>query len=118
MDNTIKEGQNVVIVDNSGNRRVLKIKAGRKIKHFKVMLDLGQLVGKQFGSHHLVVDPKSGDIEEITDVKELTKAFLDETMFGSDDEADAQEENEDIEEEVKDIELLHSKDNRDIVDNN
>jgi hypothetical protein len=45
MDDTIKEGQNVVIVDNSGNRRVLKIKAGRKIKHFKVMLDLGQLVG-------------------------------------------------------------------------
>ena len=42
----IKEGSHVVIVDNSGNRRVLKVKAGRKIKHFKVMLDLGQLIGK------------------------------------------------------------------------
>ena len=42
----IKEGSHVVIVDNSGNRRVIKVKAGRKIKHFKVMLDLGQLIGK------------------------------------------------------------------------
>jgi hypothetical protein len=33
------------------------------------------------------VDPKSGQIEEITDVKELTKAFLDEPMLGGDDEA-------------------------------
>ena len=41
----VKEGTHVIIVDNSGNRRVLKVKAGKKIKHNKVMLDLGQLIG-------------------------------------------------------------------------
>jgi len=60
-----------------------------------------------------VVDPKSGDIEQITDVKELTKAFLDEPMI--DEEG---EDNEEEEEEVKEGDLLGGKDNRDIVDNN
>ncbi len=116
----IKEGMNVVIVDNSGNRRVLKVKAGKRIKHFKVMLDLGQLIGKHFGTHHLVVDPKSGDIEQITDVKELTKAFLDEPMLDAENnngEEDGEEIEED-EEEVKEGDVLGGKDNRDIVDNN
>ena len=53
----------MVIVDNSGNRRVLKVKAAKKIKHNKVMLDLGQLIGTHFGSHYLVSDPKSGCLE-------------------------------------------------------
>ena len=38
---SIKDGSTVIIVDNSGNRRVLKIKQGKKIKYFKVMLDIG-----------------------------------------------------------------------------
>ncbi len=115
----IKEGSNVVIVDNSGNRRVLKIKQGKRVKHFKVMLDLGQLIGKHFGTHHLVVDPKSGDIEQITDVKELTKAFLDEPMIDAENNGDEEGENiEDEEEEVKEGDVLGGKDNRDIVDNN
>jgi hypothetical protein len=77
----IKEGTNVVIVDNSGNQRVLKVKGGggkkKPIKHFKVMLDIAQLIGTDFGVHYHVRDPKTGDLEVIQDVKVLTRAFLD-----------------------------------------
>ena len=83
------------------------------------MLDLGQLIGQKFGSHQLVVDPKNGDIEEITDVRELTKAFLDETMVGGEDEAGQDENEEGVdEEELKEGDVLEGRDNRNIVDNN
>ena len=81
---SIREGTNVIIVDNSSNRRVLRIKHGKKIKHVKVMIDMGQLIGTEFGAHYLVVDPKSGELERIDDVKQLTKAFLDDTPIGVD----------------------------------
>jgi hypothetical protein len=48
-----------------------------------------------------VVDPKNGELVEITDAKELTRAFL------ADDEDESEEEKE-----------VLDKDNRDIVDNN
>jgi protein-tyrosine-phosphatase len=72
----IQEGTHVVIVDNSGQRRILKIK-NKKIKQGKVMLDMGKLIGQPFATHWQVTDPNSGEIEQITDVKVLTKAFLD-----------------------------------------
>jgi hypothetical protein len=100
----VKEGSHVVIVDNSGNRRVQRVKAGKRLKHFKVLVDLAQLIGADFGTHFQVKDPKSGDLQAITDVRELTQAFL---------EAPATEEAAE-EEEVK----TPDKDNRDIVDNN
>ena len=84
-----KEGTNVIIVDNSGNRKVLRVKS-KKVKHFKVMLDLGQLIGTEFGMHYLVKDPKNGDIEQITDVKVLTRAFLEDSI--EDGGVDEQEE--------------------------
>ncbi len=101
-----------MILDNSSNRRVLKIKNGKKIKHFKVMIDLSSLIGTDFGIHYAVKDPKSGEIEPIKDVKTLTKAYLDEDPFGGNAAADEEEE-----EEVKEEEII-DKDNRDIVDNN
>ena len=110
---SVKEGTHVVIVDNSGNRRVLKVKAGRKIKHFKVMIDLTQLVDSEFGQHYQVRDPKSGELEPITDVKVLTKAFL-ETEDLPEETGQAEEEEE--KEEVGDG--VTNRDNRDIVDNN
>ena len=93
-----------MIVDNSGNRRVLTVKGGKRLKHFKVFIDLAQLIGSKFGTHFQVKDPKSGDLRAITEVGELTQAFL---------EAPATEEAEE-EEEVK----LPDRDNRDIIDNN
>jgi hypothetical protein len=71
----ILEGTHVVIVDNAGNRRILKIK-NKVIKHFKVMLNMGQLIGTKFATHWQVTDPNSGSLEVITDVRELTKTFL------------------------------------------
>jgi hypothetical protein len=37
-------------------------KKKKKIKHFKVMVDLSQLRGKPFASHWQVKDPKSGEL--------------------------------------------------------
>jgi len=99
----------------------MKLKGGKKVKHLKVMIDLGQLIGKPFASHWQVVDPKNGDLQEITEARVLTKAYLDEDPFGDAGEADG-EDGEDDQEEVKDIlpseEGVKNKDNRDIVDNN
>lgn len=75
------------------------------------MIDLGQLIGHPFQTHFQVVDSKSGQLEVIKDVRELTAQFLEETDFG----------NGGIEEEeVKesDPKTQHGTDNRDIVDNN
>lgn len=112
----------MVVVDNSGNRRVLKVK-DKKIKHFKVMLDLGQLINTNFGVHYQVIDPKSGELQVVTDVKLLTKAFLDDVVTAGggadDDQGDNGDEQEEQVEEVKDaIAGVTGKDNRDIVDNN
>ena len=93
----------MIIVDNSGNRKVLKVK-DRTVKHFKVNVNLGKLIGTEFGMHHQVRDSKTGYIEKITDVRLFTKAFLEE------------EDDADEEEELK--EALPTKDNRDINDNN
>ena len=115
---SIKEGTNVIIVDNSSNRRVLRIKHGKTIKHVKVMIDMGQLIGTEFGAHYLVVDPKSGELERIDDVKQLTKAFLDDTPIGVDPDENQEEDGEEEEEKEIPGDGVHNKDNRDIVDNN
>ncbi len=82
------------------------------------MIDLGQLVGKEYATHWRVKDPKSGEIEQITDVKELTKAYLDEDPFG-DVGGDGESEDDD-QEEAKEVigQGVIDRDNRDIVDNN
>ena len=108
----------MIIVDNSSNRRVLRIKHGKKIKHVKVMIDMGQLIGTEFGAHYLVVDPKSGELERIDDVKQLTKAFLDDTPIGVDPDENQEEDGEEEEEKEIPGDGVHNKDNRDIVDNN
>ena len=59
-----------------------------------------------------MTDPNSGQIEEITDVKVLTKAFLEDVTAENNNEED---ENEEVKEVVDGV---AGKDNRDIVDNN
>ena len=61
--NVITDQSTFILIDNSGNRRILKMKGAKKIKHFKVMVDLGQLLGKEFATHWRVKDPKSGELE-------------------------------------------------------
>jgi len=107
----------VILIDNSGNRRILKIKGAKRVKHFKVMVDLSQLLGKPFASHWQVKDPKSGELEQITDVRQLTRAYLDEDPFGEDGAPDEEEDGEE-EKEVDAGEGVKNRDNRDIVDNN
>ena len=107
----------MILIDNSGNRRILKIKGAKKVKHFKVMLDLFQLLGKPFATHWQVKDPKSGELEQITDVRQLTRAYLDDDPFGDDDAADDDVDGEE-EKEVDIGEGVKNRDNRDIVDNN
>ena len=88
----IEEGTHVVIVDNSSNRRVLKIKHNKKIKHFKIIIDLGKLIRTDFGVHYQVTDPKTGELERIEDVKVLTRAFLDQdVMAGGEENEEGQE---------------------------
>jgi hypothetical protein len=113
----IQESSTVILIDNSGNRRILKIKGAKKVKHFKVMVDLSQLLGKPFASHWQVKDPKSGELEQITDVRQLTRAYLDEDPFGDDGAAEDEEDGEE-EKEVDVGEGVKNRDNRDIVDNN
>lgn len=83
----IEEGNRVLILDNSGNRRVLKIHKAkyfltlmtpllRKIKHFKAQIDVTPLLGKPFGSHFAIKDTKTGELEQILDPHELTKNFF------------------------------------------
>ncbi|CDW89783.1 trna (adenine-n)-methyltransferase non-catalytic subunit trm6-like [Stylonychia lemnae] len=81
----------------------------RKIKHFKAMVDLGQLIGKEYGQFFEVRDSKSGELIEVTDVHQLTNQFLEDVDFG-----DAEEN-----EEVKEIiDPVAGRDNRDYVDDN
>ncbi len=41
----------MVVVDNSGNRRVIRVRGGKKlVKHFKVMVDFGLLIGQEFAT--------------------------------------------------------------------
>ena len=102
----------MIIVDNSGNRRVLRVK-DKKLKHFKVFIDLKYLIGANFGTHFAVKDPKIGDLEQITDVKLLTKAFLEDAsdLVG---DCGIIAQNEEDNEEEKSV----KRDNRDIIDNN
>lgn len=105
----IGEGTNIIIVDNSHNRRVIKIKGKKLVKHFKVHIDLSQLIGTEFGRHYSVTDPKTGALELITDVHTLTRAFLEDEVTGAGAEEEPEEE---------DKQGAAGKDNRDIVDNN
>lgn len=50
MSNTIKNGQHIIIVDNSKNKRLYKLSTEKKISHYKNAIDSNQLIGKQFNS--------------------------------------------------------------------
>lgn len=43
--NTIKNDSHVVIIDNAGNKRVMRLKANTKIQYFKVFIDCNALIG-------------------------------------------------------------------------
>ena len=59
------------------------------------MIDMGLLIGKEYGQFFEVRDSKSGNLKQITDVHELTAQFLEDVDFGNNGGA------EDDEEEVK-----------------
>ena len=52
----IKDGSHVVIIDNSQNRRVTRVKSGQKQIHFKTAIDCDLLIGKSFNSFFEVTD--------------------------------------------------------------
>lgn len=107
----IKEGDHAIIIDNSGNRLVVKIlnkekynshylPKFRKFKFHKAILDLSQLIGKSYGQFYQVVDLKKGSLQLMEDQKELVKLhFLEQDQDGQ-------------------AEVEERKDNRNIVDNN
>eukprot|EP00347_Sterkiella_histriomuscorum_P021361 403334251 len=124
----IKEGDNVVMFDNSSNYRIIKVKAtGKKIKHFKAMIDLSQLIGKEWGSFFEVKDSKSGQLQQVTDVHSLTAAFLEDVDFSNG--ANPADEEEEKQEQINtssanqgsntiNINQVTGRDNRDYVDDN
>lgn len=42
------------------------------------MIDMGQLIGQEFGTFFEVIDLKAGNLKQITDVHQMTSAFLEE----------------------------------------
>ena len=54
-DDLIKESDFIVMVDNSGNKRVVKANSG-KIHHHKCNVDFHQVVGKPFNTVFRISD--------------------------------------------------------------
>ena len=74
--NLITEDHYVVIVDNSGNRKVVKADNGR-IHHYKCNIDLTEMVGHPFNTVFAVDDRQSGKLSVVTDPQSvLTSAFF------------------------------------------
>jgi tRNA (adenine58-N1)-methyltransferase non-catalytic subunit len=97
-DDQIKPHHFIVMVDNSGNRRVIKAGSG-KIHHHKCNIDFNFVLGKPFNTVFRVLDRASGELEVVDDPQTyLTSAF-----FTGIDDSESDEE---------------MKDNRAIVDDN
>jgi hypothetical protein len=75
-NNTIKPGRHVIIIDNSGNRRIMRVKPGTKQLHFKCTIDCDELIGKEYNTFWQVIDSRAGTIQQITDQKSLVKDFF------------------------------------------
>ena len=74
--NTIKNDSHVVIIDNAGNKRVMKLKADTKIPFFKVFIDCNSLIGQDYHTYWQIIETKEGRVKQITDQKELVKEFF------------------------------------------
>ena len=56
----ITDGFHYLISDNSGNKRLIKIRANKKIKHFKAFIDPTNLLNLPVGSYFVITDSKKG----------------------------------------------------------
>ena len=74
----IKDGQHVIIIDNSKQKRVYKIQQDKTIEHYKTTIACNELIGQRYNGFFFVTDPgkKDGKLEEITDQKQLVKEHL------------------------------------------
>eukprot|EP00347_Sterkiella_histriomuscorum_P019556 403341185 len=91
------------------------------------MIDLSQLIGKEWGSFFEVKDSKSGQLQQVTDVHSLTAAFLEDVDFSNG--ANPADEEEEKQEQINtssanqgsntiNINQVTGRDNRDYVDDN
>jgi len=106
--NSIKEDDNLLLIDNRGNRIIVNIKKDKTASIRKKKIKLANLVGFAYTS--------TFDVEKNGDVKLVTEKEAEEAFEGENAEVDEEgapktgEEAEDDEEE--------KNDNRDMVDNN
>jgi len=67
----IKDGGFIILVDNSGNRRIVKCKGKQKFKHFKAFVDPQYLIGHPYGTFFEVKDQKTGQLVPIYDFQKV-----------------------------------------------
>ena len=74
----VRDNSHCIIVDNSGNRRIVRIRSQHNPKqlHFKHTIDVRQLIGKPYGSFFQIIDDQEGTLVEITDQKQLVQDFF------------------------------------------
>lgn len=61
-DDLIQPHQFIVMVDNSGNRRIIKANSG-KIHHHKCNINFNQVLGKPWHTVFRITDRATGDLE-------------------------------------------------------
>lgn len=104
----IKEGDFVVLVDNSHFHRVVQAESKKMTYSNKCAIDLSQVIGKPWETAFSVVDRQSGALKEIDEPQsQMTSEFFTGLNL---EENDQEETNAPMTEEIKD--------NRLMVDNN